>query len=164
MHACAHKHLNEKSAELHAYTKIINNKNIYVSPSVFTWLKNRQTSISMSKDYFPFFFWMPPKQTDIWQEAVCSFMRRYHAQRSWDSPNVQGTSVGHKCNCVTFIPAPAKWCRNSWNIQNKDLKFSALLPGAVSAIVLNTCANNYSYTQMIRLKLRKLYEHLMVWK
>lgn len=65
MHACAHKHLNERSAELHAYTKIINNKNIRFTISVFTWLKNRQTSISMSKDYFPFFFWMPPKQTDI---------------------------------------------------------------------------------------------------
>lgn len=57
MHACAHKHLNEKSAELHAYTKIINNKNIYVSPYQFLpgWKIDRLPSVC-PKTTFPFFF------------------------------------------------------------------------------------------------------------
>lgn len=71
----------------------------------------------MSKYYFSFFLWMPSEETDIGQETMCFSMYSYPAVRSWDSPDVQWTSVGHKCNCITCIPAPAKWGRNSWNIQ-----------------------------------------------
>lgn len=102
-----------KRQETHIHIYI---KNIFYL-SVFTWLKNREASISMSKYYFSFLLWMPSKQTDIWQETMCFSVYSYPAVRSWDSPNVQWTSVGHKCNCITCIPAPAKWRRNSWNIQ-----------------------------------------------
>lgn len=123
----------------------------------------------MSKYYFSFFLWMPSKQTDIWQETMCFSVYGYSAVRSWDSPNVQGTSVGHKCNCIPCIPAPAKWGRNSWNTQGNLVRTRTWNSGSYCLTQYQQLSWKAVEIHILlhkndQMKFRQLCEHLMVWK